>query len=68
MLARADQGDVLLGASRNGRPRSVLQPVAPASLPPATGIAAAVEVGGRRWWVDRSAYPLLRQASSLTPP
>ena len=59
---------MLLAAGRNGRPRSVLQPVPPTSLPPAAGIAAGVEIGGRRWWVDRSAYPLLRQAAALTPP
>ncbi len=68
VLARAAQGDVLLTAGRNGRPRSVLQPVPTTPLPPATGIAAPVEAGGRTWWVDRSAYPLLRQAAALTPP
>ncbi len=68
VLARTAQGDVLLAAGRNGRPRSVLQPLPTMALPPASGVAAPVEAGGRRWWVDRSAYPLLRQAAALRPP
>ena len=68
VLARAAEGDVLLAAGRNGRPTAVLQPVPAAPLPAAAGMAAPVHAGGRRWWVDRSAYPLLRQAAALTPP
>ena len=68
VLARAAEGDVLLAAGRSGRPTAVLQPVPATELPAPSGIAAPVEAGGRRWWVDRSAYPLLRQAAGLTPP
>jgi len=68
VLVRAAEGDVLLAAGRNGRPVSVLAPVPATRLPAASGLAAAVDAGGRRWWVDRSAYPLLRQVTALTPP
>ncbi len=65
VLALAPPGDVLLAAGRSGRPRVALHPVRTPRLPEGSGIAVPLEVGGRRWWVERSAYPLLRQAVGI---
>lgn len=65
VLALAAPGDVLLAAGRNGRPREAIHPVRRPRLPEGKGLAVPMDLGGRRWWVDRSAYPLLRQAAAV---
>jgi hypothetical protein len=72
VLAIQEDGEAtILSAGRDGRPLAVRTstPHAP-TLPEPTGLAAAVRLDGVRWWVDRSAYPLLveARASVLTAP
>ncbi len=68
VLAIQEDGEAtILSAGRDGRPIAVRTstPHAP-TLPEPTGLAAAVRLDGARWWVDRSAYPLLVQAKTVT--
>jgi len=64
-------GEILvLDATLGGRPRRVLGPAAPGlRLPAPAGLEAGVELDGRRWWIDRTAYARLDRAhQSVTGP
>ena len=70
VLAVQDDGEAtILAAGRNGRPVAVRTSTPrPPTLPEPVGLAAPLRLDGVRWWVDRAAYPLLREARSATGP
>jgi hypothetical protein len=70
VLAVQEDGEAtILAAGRNGRPTAVRASTPhPPALPEPSGLAAALRLDGRRWWIDRGAYPLLVEARSATPP
>jgi hypothetical protein len=70
VLAVQDDGEAtVLNAGRDGRPVGVhTSSPSPPALPEPVGLAAPVHLDGVRWWVDRSAYPLLREARGATGP
>jgi cell division protein FtsW (lipid II flippase) len=63
VLALSATGMVMLTASVTGRPLVLLGP-APADLvlPEPSGLEAAVQLQEQTWFVDRSAFPRLREA------
>jgi hypothetical protein len=65
VLVLTGKGNVVLAASLSGRPNGVIGP-APRriELPEPTGLGVSVDVGGGKWWVDRSAFRALRRARS----
>ena len=70
VLALQDDGEAtILTAGRNGRPVAVRTSTPrPPTLPEPSGLAAPIRLDGVRWWIDRSAYPLLTTARAATPP
>jgi hypothetical protein len=66
VVALTGKGNVLLSASLRGWPTGVLGP-APRNLdlPPPAGLGVRVELAGETWWVDRSAFRLLRRARAI---
>jgi hypothetical protein len=66
VVALTDKGNVLLSASLRGWPTGVAGP-APRKLdlPPPAGLGVRVEIAGETWWVDRSAFRLLRRARDM---
>ena len=70
VLAVQDDGEAtILSAGRDGRPLGVRTSTPhPPTLPEPVGLAAPLRLDGVRWWVDRSAFPLLREARGATGP
>ena len=70
VLAVQDDGEAtILNAGRDGRPVGVRTSTPrPPVLPEPSGLAASLRLDGARWWVDRSAYPLLAEARAATGP
>jgi hypothetical protein len=68
VIALTDRGNVMLSASMRGWPTGVVGP-APRrlALPAPGGVGVKVEIDGTAWWIDRSAYRLLRLARSTEP-
>jgi len=66
VVALTGKGNVLLSASLRGWPNGVVGP-APRKLdlPPPAGLGVRVEIAGETWWVDRSAFRLLRRARDI---
>jgi hypothetical protein len=66
VLAITAHGHVALSASARGWPRAVVGPVpGDLELPDPRGVGQPVDIGGVRWWVDRSAFAQLRHARGL---
>jgi hypothetical protein len=63
VVALTGKGNVLLSASLRGWPTGVVGP-APRNLdlPAPAGLGVKVEMAGETWWIDRSAFRLLRRA------
>jgi len=66
VVALTSKGNVLLSASLRGWPTGVVGP-APRNLdlPPPAGLGVKVEIAGESWWIDRSAFRLLRRARQV---
>ncbi|HEX3541238.1 MAG TPA: hypothetical protein VHT75_12465, partial [Acidimicrobiales bacterium] len=63
VLALTPRGHVALAASIRGWPQAVAGPAdRHMVLPEPVGLGQAVDLGGTRWWVDRSAFGFLRHA------
>jgi hypothetical protein len=66
VLALTGKGNVRLSASLRGWPTGVVGP-APRTLdlPAPAGLGVRVDIAGETWWIDRSAYRLLRRARDI---
>jgi hypothetical protein len=66
VLALTGKGNVLLSASMRGWPAGVVGP-APRDLdlPAPAGLGVRISIAGESWWIDRSAYRLLRRAREI---
>jgi hypothetical protein len=66
LAIQSDGEATVLSAGRDGRPVAVRPATARLSEPPAlpepAGLAASLHLDGKRWWVDRSGYPMLVEA------
>ena len=63
VLVLTGKGNVMLAASVSGRPEGVVGPVPrQMPIPEPVGFGVSLDVAGARWWVDRSAFRLLRRA------
>ena len=66
VLAFTSTGVLVVVASAKGRPVAVAGSApSPLDLPRPAGLGGAVELEGRTWWIDRSAFPRLRRARDL---
>jgi hypothetical protein len=66
VLAVTGKGNVMLSASLRGWPTGVVG-AAPRNLdlPAPVGLGVRVNIAGELWWIDRSAYRLLRRARDI---